>query len=233
MRNSHRAVFAALGFIVILMCAFAVWVRLGAEPAPELSGQRTSRTYDHTGFDSVQMSGQWDVAIERGDAWGVAVDVPVEFIDEIEAELRGDRLSLGFEGGWCAWCFRDGLVLKATITMPALEALESSGASKVRFSGFDGANLSLDLSGAGEFRGAASRFDALTLDMSGAANVDLGDVPVTDANVDVSGAGRVILRMAGGRLTGDMSGAASLEYYGTVSEEDVDQSGMVNVRRRD
>jgi hypothetical protein len=39
--------------------------------------------------------------------------------------------------------------------------------------------------------------------------------------------------MAGGRLTGDMSGAASLEYYGTVSEESVDTSGMVNVRRRD
>jgi hypothetical protein len=209
-----------------------VWIRLVAQPAPELSGQRTSRTYDHTGFDGIEMSGQWDVTIERGDAWRVAVDVPVELIDQVDVELRGDRLSIGFEGGWCAWCFRDGLVLKATITMPALEALGGSGASKVRFSGFDGANLSLDLSGAGEIRGAASRFDALTLDMSGAANVELSDVPVTNADVDISGAGNVTLRMAGGRLTGDISGAGNLEYYGTVSEETVDKSGIVNVRHR-
>ena len=75
---------------------------------------------------------------------------------------------------------------------------------------------------AGEIAGAASRFDALMLDMSGAGNVDLGDVPVTDAEVDISGAGKVALRMAGGRLTGDISGAENLEYYGTVSEESVD-----------
>jgi hypothetical protein len=78
-----------------------------------------------------------------------------------------------------------------------------------------------------------SRFDELSLDMSGAASVELGEVAVRDAEVDTSGAGSVTLLMAGGRLTGDMSGAASLEYYGTVSEESVDTSGMVNVRRRD
>jgi hypothetical protein len=49
----------------------------------------------------------------------------------------------------------------------------------------------------------------------------------------VSGAGNVKLRMAGGRLTGDVSGAANLEYYGPVSEQSVQQSGFVNVRRRD
>ena len=57
-------------------------------------------------------------------------------------------------------------------------------------------------------------------------------MPVTDANVDISGAGNVKLQMAGGRLTGDLSGAANLEYSGTVSEETIDRSGMVSVRRR-
>jgi hypothetical protein len=58
-------------------------------------------------------------------------------------------------------------------------------------------------------------------------------VPVTDVEIDASGASNVTLRMAGGRLTGDMSGTANLEYYGTVSEERVERSGVVNVRRRD
>lgn len=233
MRNSQRAVVGALGLIVAMMVAFTLWVRLNAEAAPELSGERTSRTYDHTGFDGIEISGQWRVDVERGDEWRVAVDVPAELLEDVEVELRGDRLSLGFEGGWCMACFREGLELKATVTMPVLESLDMSGSSFVRFTGFEGSNLSLDLSGSGEIRGAASRFDALTLDMSGAANVELADVPVTDANVDISGAGKVALRMAGGRLTGDISGATNLEYYGTVSAEDVDKSGMVNVRHRD
>ena len=37
--------------------------------------------------------------------------------------------------------------------------------------------------------------------------------------------------MAGGRLTGDMSGAGNLAYLGTVSEQSVDTSGFVNIRR--
>jgi hypothetical protein len=233
MRNSHRAIFAALGLIVVVMGILAVWIRLVAEPMPELSGERVSRTYDLTGFDGVDISGQWNVTLERGEVWSVTVEAPAELIDDVDAELRGDRLSLSFDGGWCAGCFRDGGALRATVRMPALESVAMSGTSMVRFSGFEGGSLSLGLSGAGEVRGAASRFDALMLDMSGAVDVELGDVPVTNAEVDVSGAGKVTLRMAGGRLTGDMSGAANLEYYGTVSEESVDKSGLVNVRHWD
>jgi hypothetical protein len=222
-----------LGLVVAIMVTFALWLRFSAEPAPELSGERTSRTYGLTGFDGVDVSGQWDITIERADSWRVVVDVPVELIDEVGAELRGDQLSISLEGGWCAGCFGGGLELKATITMPALESIDVSGTSRVRFSGFDGPSLSIDWSGAGEVRGTASRYDKLSLDMSGAVSVELGDVPVRDADVDVSGAGNVTLLMAGGRLTGDLSGAANLEYSGTVSEESVDKSGMVNVRRRD
>jgi len=234
MRTSELAVLSALGFVVAVMVAFGVWIRLIAEPIPELSGERTSRTYDLSGFDGVDTSGQWEVTIERGDVSRVAVEMPVELVDEIEVEVRGDRLSLGFGQGWCpTGCFRDDLELQVTITMPALESLDSSGASTISFSGFEGGTLSLDVSGAGRLRGTASRFDRLMLDMSGAAEIDLGDVPVTDAEVDISGAGNVDLSMAGGRLSGDISGAANLEYSGTVSEETIDRSGMVNVRRRD
>ena len=145
------------------MLGVAVWIRFVAEPAPELSGQRASGSYDYSGFTGVDASGQWEVAIERGDAWRIAIDAPEELLDDIEVELEGDELSLGYEGE-CAGCFRDGNTLKATVTMPELESLDLSGATKLSFSGFDGASLSLDMSGASELRGAASRFDSLILD---------------------------------------------------------------------
>jgi hypothetical protein len=232
MRNSQRAVLAVLGLAVALMVGVAVWFRLIAEPGPELSGERVSRTYDHTGFDGIEIAGQWQVVLERGDAWRVSVEMPAEIASDVSVELQGDSLSLDMaRGGWFGGF--DDERLEVTITMPALRQIALSGASNVSFSGFDGAALTIDLSGAGNVRGAASRFDALTLDLSGVGNADLADVTVTDADVDVSGAGNVKLRMAGGRLTGDVSGAANLEYFGPVREQSIQQSGFVNVRRRD
>jgi hypothetical protein len=107
------------------------------------------------------------------------------------------------------------------------------GAPKLSFSGFEGGALSLHVAGAVDLTGAASRFDNLTLDLSGAGRINLADVPVTDADVDISGAASVTLRMAGGRLSGDLAGSSSLEYFGTVSAETIDKSGFVNVRHRD
>ena len=234
MRASQRAVATVLGLAVALMLAAALWFRLTAEPAPELSGERTSRTFDYPGFDGVAVSsGQWQVDIERGDAWRVTVEMPTELVDDVAVELEGGALSLGASRGQWFGDVDDGNGLKATITMPALRELDLAGASRVTFSGFDGTALSIELSGAGQVRGAASRFDELTLDLSGVGNAALGDVSVTNADVDISGAGNVELRMAGGRLTGDVSGAANLVYSGSVSEQSVQSSGFVNVRRRE
>jgi len=237
MRNSHRAIVGLLGVAVGLIVVVAIWVWATGERPPELSGERTTRTYDIADFNGVAIAGQWQVTIERGDAWRVGVEVPAEFADRVRVERNGDALQLAYAGAFVFGGFgrvdrENNGVPKATITMPALETLDLSGASRVSFSGFDGAALSVHVSGGVALQGAASRFGSLTLDLSGAGNVNLGDVPVTDANVDISGAASITLRMAGGRLSGDMSGSGNLEYFGTVSEESIDKSGLVNVRPR-
>jgi len=236
MRNSQRAVAALLGVIVGLMIVVAVWIRVTAPEPLQLSGERTTTTYDFTDFDALEVAGQWQVTIVRGDAWRVSVEVPAELADQVRVDRNGDVLNL-------AYAFRFGgptrggfgrvnreKALQATITMPALETLSTLGAPALSFSGFEGASLSVNVSGAVDLTGAASRFDTLTLDLSGAGSIDLRDVSVTDANVDIRGSANVKLRMAGGRLAGDVAGASNLEYYGTVSQEAIDKSGFVNIR---
>lgn len=232
MRNSQWAVFGVIGGIAALIFAIGLWMRLSGAHAPGFSGERTANSYDYADFDEVDIEGQWQVTIERGDAWSVGVEAPAELADDLRVRVDDGVLRLDYERRWRFAEFDDEGTLQATITMPALESLDLSGASVVRFSGFEGESLSLDVSGAADIQGTASRFDELDLDASGALSVELGDVTVTDADVDVSGAGSITLRMAGGRLTGDLSGTASLEYYGTVSEERLDRSGFVNVQRR-
>jgi len=231
MRNSQRAIAALLGVVVGLMVVVAVWVRTAAPALPRLSGERTTKTFDFKDFDGVHVDCQCQVTIERGDAWRISVEMPVEVVDQFQVRRDGDVLTLGNEGPWLGG-FDEDRSLQATITMPALEALNHSGMSRLSFSGFDGSRLAIDASGAGEIRGAASRFDSLLLDMSGFGNIELGDVTVTNADVDLSGFGNVTLRMAGGRLRGDLSGFGNLLYYGTVSEENVEKSGFGSIRRR-
>jgi hypothetical protein len=234
MRTSQVAVAALLGGLVALMLVLGVWMRVAAPAAPALSGERASRTFDHANFDSIEVSGEWQVTIERGDAWRVAVDAPAEIVDDLGVEQDGDRLELKIDGGsWFGGFGRSNDGPAVTITMPALESIVLSGASQVSFAGFEGDRLSIASSGASEVRATASRFDVLSLQISGAGNTDLGGISVTNADVSVSGAANVTLNMAGGRLTGDMSGAGNLAYRGTVTEQSIDTSGFVNVHRID
>jgi hypothetical protein len=234
MRTSQRVVAATLGAIIVLLLVIAISIRVSAPTAPALSGERASRTYDYASFNGIEISGQWQVSIERGDAWRVAVDAPAELLDSLRVEQDGDRLELEIDGGsWFGGFGRNNDGPKVTIAMPVLESLELSGASTVSFSGFEGARLSIASSGAAEIRAATSRFDTLTLQLSGAGNADHDEISVANAEVSVSGAANVTLNMAGGRLTGSMSGAGNLEYRGTVTEQSIDSSGLVNIRRVD
>lgn len=231
MRNSQRAIAALLGVIVALLVVVAIWVRVAAPEPRELSGEKTTKTYDLADFNAVDVTGPWRVTIARGDAWQVSVEMPVEVVDEVRVDRDGGDLEL--QGPWWVGNFAgEGPALQATITMPALETLRTEGMSQLSFSGFDGRSLSFDASGAGNIRGAASRFDSLVLEMNGFGNIDFSDVAFTNADVDLNGFGNVTLRMAGGWLRGDLSGVGSLEYYGTVSEENVEKSGFGSIRRR-
>src|SRR5688500_6223953 len=137
MRNSQRAIVGLLGAIVFLMLVLAIWIRIAAPRAPALSGERASRTYDYTSFDGLEIIGQWQVTIERGDTWRVAVDAPVEMLDKLRVEQDGDSLELELDGEqWFGGFGRDNDGPKATITMPVLESMTLSGASNLSFAGF-------------------------------------------------------------------------------------------------
>ena len=235
MRKSQFAMLAALGTVIVVMLGIAVWVGVVVPPAPplpELSGENTMRTFDFQGFDGVEVRGQWQVTVTRGDSWRIAANVPVELKDDVSIELEGGRLVVNTaRARWGNFGGRDEPRMTAEITMPVLVDVRLSGASSLEFSGFDGGELTIVASGAVHIVGSASRFDELALTMSGAGKADLRDVNVADANVTSSGAANITLRMAGGVLSGQMSGVGSLEYYGSLSEERIVKSGLVNVRR--
>lgn len=82
--------------------------------------------------------------------------------------------------------------LKITITGPSLHEFHMSGAEKLTLVNFDQDSLILHCSGAADVRGQgkAKRLEA---HVSGAGHLDLGDLPIDDAEVSFSGAGDATL----------------------------------------
>lgn len=240
MKTSQLAMLSALGVIVLFTVGTAVSLRFsqpanGAEVS-EFSGERTTRAHDATGFTGIDASGEWEISVTQGDAWQVELSYPTELEDSLNLRVVNGRFILDYNlrRGWRDRVrLRDELRVTARITMPALERAQLSGASLLTFSGFTGDELEIESSGASRIEGMDSRYAELELDMSGAGAADLRGVVTTTARVDISGAPNATLQMAGGDLSGSMSGAGSLVYYGTTRSQSISTSGAARVRQRE
>jgi Putative auto-transporter adhesin, head GIN domain len=237
MKRSTAALLVGLGSIVAVLLLVALWVRFTStgKALPSLSGQRATRSYDLSGFTQVKASGQWQVTLVRGDEWAVEVSYPAELESGVDVRQERGALALRYtleRSWWSDFGSNDSLAMNARIVMPALEAVEMHGASSLDFSGFAGERLAIDASGAVAIDGRDSRYGALGLKISGAGRADLGGVTTTAARIDVSGVQTVTLRMAGGPLSGGVSGVSRVDYSGTVSSQDVRASGVSRVEHR-
>ncbi len=150
-----------------------------------------------SGFSTISMSGLWDVNIEQGDHYNVAIHGSERQkahyrISQINGKLIIDydaRLENSF---WKNNLFKRDKV-DIDITLPSLEALDLKGAGKVRFGNFDENDVSIDI--------------------TGAIQVD-GKLEATNLEVDITGASSLELSGSGVFLDASINGASRLEAYG-------------------
>jgi len=241
MKRSQISVAVALGVLVIVVVILAGAARLavsqfvGDGDRPVSSGAAASTRYDLDGFRNVVIEDNWEIDLLQGDEWQVSLSYPERSADRVSVTVEGDRLVLGAGGsrraGWGWWGNHDRF--SARIVMPELNSVEVSGAADLDFSGFEDERLAITITGAGNVKGHDGSYDELALTVSGAANIDLRDVPVVDANVNLSGASNVRLDMAGGVLSGNLSGMGKVSYSGQVRNQRVSVSGFGRVNRDD
>ena len=251
MRKSNVAMLSLLGLFALVVVMFVGFARItySRMTSGEYSdyddfgsvgfSDLTTREFDLRDFKSVKIYGSGDIELEQGDDWLVEVTYPRGIEDRLKVEVDGDELVINpgrFGGqnwgsGWDWWRNHDNK-MTARIVMPELETLDIAGASNLEFNGFSGDKLIIITAGASNIEGDGGDYQELTLTMSGAGNVDMRDMSFVDANVIISGAGNVQLEMAGGVLSGVLSGFCNVEYYGKVSDERVKISGFGKVTQK-
>lgn len=91
-------------------------------------------------------------------------------------------------------------------------ALEMSGAGNIELDQLTADSLDIDVSGLGSVK-VSGEVKTATIEISGAGSVDAPDLKIETASVSVPGLGSATVWVTD-ELTGDISGAGSVNYYG-------------------
>ena len=168
-----------------------------------------TKTFDFSDFSRVEIGYAFEVEIVQSDVFSVSVTADDNLFEYILVEKNGDTLEIRLRSGYAYFATK-----RARITMPVLDSLSLSGASKGKVSGF-----------------SSSR--SLKFDVSGASSLVIADVEAGDTRFEISGASHVlsIIKIAGG--TFDVSGASTVELEGTADDVSMDVSGASTMRLAD
>ncbi len=165
----------------------------------------STRTFTVDSFDEVDVTGAMIVRIEPGDVFRVVADGNQKDLDQLRVDVDGRTLKVS-PNSKGLFNFNSGSNVRVTITMPKIEGLNLTGASRAQVSGF-------------------SPFNKLEVDLTGASTA-LIDVNVERLDVDLTGASKVRLQGKTDELKGSMTGASLINAKGmTINKADVRASG--------
>lgn len=156
-------------------------------------------------FSKVDVGGAFVVRFRKGTTYKVVADGRENDLDDINVKVNGNTLDVSIDrNGLFDWSNRKRIGL--TITVPAIDELKLSGASKASLTGF-------------------GKFDKLNIDMSGACRT-VFDGDVNDLTIELSGASNALLRGHANQFDADLTGASKIETTDMqIGKATVDASG--------
>lgn len=207
-----------------------------ADAANEQGSNAFSQTVAVTGFHKLRVDGEAMITLVKGNTETLTVEVPQRQRKDIRIEIDEDgllRIRTRVAHDWWGHMFGsprktprltlvyrdlDSIELNGTVKLES-EALRSphldiavSGTASLDMRGVDTDTLRLDGSGAMKAR-LAGRATSQHIVISGAGKYDCPSLMSDDAQVQVAGAGKVIVRAAK-TLDVNISGAGKVDYIG-------------------
>jgi len=237
MKVSNKILWGAIGCLFGCVVALLIFIRVSTAPLmekigpqPHMTGSRelVDRSYPLKYFSGIQASGKWNLELKKGDVYAIDIRIPEYLLEGVIVEKDKDTLVLGTKKGWRT---KDH-TLYAAITFPSLQRLLVSGSTDVQVDGFNCERLKIKASGSTRIKGDGIQVYYLTVKGSGSIDVDFQGSPINYAELDLSGSSKIQMTMAGGDLTGKISGSGKVIYDGEVRHQEVKISGSGSIQRR-
>ena len=223
--RANRFLPAILTILVLPALAGAAHAFSFDKDTIEGSGKMETRTLDLAEFSAIDVGGAFDLEITLGDEQKVVMTIDDNLWDNLEAEVHGNRLELG----WDKSCSPDG-DCKVEIVVRELGKVDVHGAADVEITGYRGTSFEFNVSGAAELE-MDGEVDELEISVSGAGEIDTRDLMAKSVEISVSGAGEAKV-YASESFEGRVSGVGNIDYYGDPEHTKVKVSGMGDIDRK-
>lgn len=179
----------------------------------------TSKTYDFTGFDALDISAGVDVNYETGPNYTVVIDFEEGGPDDMKLRQDGSRLYVSRKAtsGW-----RDRVRAKVRITSPQLNEIEASSGSSIRASGIDSEILVLDASSGANIK-ADGKCGSLKIEANSGGNASAKSVSCQKIAAKASSGGSV-RAYASEQAKSHTSSGGSVDIYGAPETRENNRS---------
>ncbi len=204
-----------------------------------------TRSFSDTGFSKLSMGSAFNVNVKQGSTYNIKVTGRNEDINDLQTTLKGNEFYLGYKNNTGGGNRKS---VNVDITMPSLDGVDFSGASKVVIANFINVKkMDIKIAGASqvtmrfttqkvnfELSGASSltldgSCDILNGELSGASSFKGKTFSCKEVNIDASGASRATV-FAINKLHVEASGASSIRYSGGAKDIHSSTSGASAVK---
>lgn len=200
--------------------------------AAEISFDRTVEetetvTYEFKDFTDIVIASVFEVEVTQSSDFLVEVTIDRDAVSSLAVMQNGSTINLGLQPAGT-----NVRTIKALVTLPQLNRIETEGVIGVTLSGFEQSGLIMNISGSSRLRGDSLTLSTLTATVSGISEMDFGEInPVGSATIDINGLSNATLNMAvGSTLSGSVTSTLSrLFYYGTDVTVDVSADAISSI----
>ena len=187
------------------------------------SGSGGTRSFDASGFSSVDLRGADDVVVTVGPAFAVRAEGPAEELDRLDIRVDGGTLRVGREltSGWLS----SHRGVKVHVSMPSIDGASVSGSGDMTIDRAQGERFHGAVAGSGDLSIAAlttrqarlsvagsgdvaakGSVGSLKVSVAGSGAVDASALKATSADVSIAGSGDV---------SADVDGPAKVSIAGS------------------
>lgn len=204
------------------------------------SGNIVKRDKTLSSFNKLRAGSGMEVVVNQGSDYKITIHADDNIIDDIEVEVSGGELSLGYRDGISV----NDADVKITVEVPSLYSVEASSAADIKLNGVWSANKEFIL-GASSAGSVTAEIDAPATSMeasssgrliikgrtknfraeaSSAGSIEAQELLSENARAEVSSGSSIQLH-ASQQLTGDASSGGSIRYRGNPSVSKDESSG--------
>lgn len=167
----------------------------------------TRSTVELGGITNIHLLGSYDLILSQGENEYVTIIADSEYIDEIEARVKGDTLALGEKSRstWGWFYRRHDREVTFEVQVRELKNLVNRGSGSVQLQTFRlDDKLELAIHGSGELNAQLIQVEELELDVMGSGTAKASRVEAGEVDLSVHGSGDVEIReLYANRINGD------------------------------